>query len=90
VTRLVLGAAAQQDVASIKEWYAEQPVPDLDLGFQHELEQTLGKIEEFPSGFQVVHRDIRKANLRRFAVTWWDCSIQVGGPMGTGPTPAAG
>lgn len=64
--RVYLSSAAQQDVATAKEWYAEQLVPDLDLRFQHELEQALKKIESFPAGFQIVHRDIRKTNLHRF------------------------
>ena len=66
VTRILFGSAAQQDVAAAREWYADQPVPDLDLRFQRELEAILAKIESFPSSFRVVHRDIRQASLHRF------------------------
>ena len=59
-------SAAIRDVAAAKEWYAAQDVPDLDLRFQRELEQVRETIESFPSGFPIVYRDIRRANLNRF------------------------
>lgn len=64
--RVRFSAAAQQDVAAAKEWYAKQLVPNLDVRFRDELERILGKIESIPLGFPVVYKDIRRANLHRF------------------------
>lgn len=64
--RVLLGKAAQKDVATTQEWYAQQLTPRLDIRFRDELEATLEKIEAFPTGFPVVFGDIRRANLRRF------------------------
>ncbi len=66
MNQIRLSSAAQDDIAATQEWYAEQPVPDLDLRFQRELEDILTKIEAFPKGFQVTLKDIRRANLDRF------------------------
>lgn len=66
MTRILFSAAAQADVASAKDWYADQSVPGLDVRFRKELEATLSRIEAFPAGFEVVHEDIRQASLRRF------------------------
>lgn len=64
--RIHLSSAAQKDVTTAKEWYADLLVPDLDLRFQRELERVLEQVESFPAGFPVVHKDIRRANLHRF------------------------
>lgn len=48
MNRIRLSSAAQDDITATQEWYAEQPVPDLDLRFQRELEDILTKIEAFP------------------------------------------
>lgn len=64
--RVRLSEAAQRDVHEAKEWYVENGARGLDLRFQHELEYVLQQIEAFPSSFQIIHRDVRKVNLRRF------------------------
>ncbi len=65
-SRLRLSAAAQRDVAAVKEWYAEKPTPDLDLRFQLELNKVFQQIARFPAGYSVVYKDVRRAILNRF------------------------
>ena len=61
-----LSSAAQQDIATAKQWYVDRLVPDLDLRFLQELERIFTQIESFPAGFPVVYKDVRKASLHRF------------------------
>ena len=62
---LRLGTAAQNDVASIRDWYADS-LPALDLRFQRELDRVFQQITDFPAGFPVVYKDVRRAILNRF------------------------
>lgn len=54
-----LSAAAQKDVTEARDWYAEKPVPGLDLRFLEELEDVFQQIDTFPQGFPVRHKDVR-------------------------------
>ena len=64
--RIRLSRPAQQDIAAAQEWYADQPVPNLDLRFQRELEDIFEQIESIPAGYPAIYKDIRRANLHRF------------------------
>ena len=65
-SRVRVSAAAQRDLAAAKEWYAEQPTPDLDRRFQLELEKVFQQMDGFPTSFPVVYKDVRRAILHRF------------------------
>lgn len=65
-SRIRLSRPAHQDIAAAKEWYAQQPVPNLDLRFQLELEDVFRQMETFPAGYPVLYKDVRRANLNRF------------------------
>ena len=57
--------AAEVDVDGVLSWYRERG-HDLADEFLLALEQCLYSIQENPLAFAVVHRDIRRALLRRF------------------------
>jgi len=65
VIRIRLGSEAKRDVCEAQDWYARQE-PGLDLEFRDELDSTLRRIREFPESYPVVHKDVRRADLRRF------------------------
>ncbi len=65
MTKVRLGAEAKQDVREAKEWYAERK-PGLDLEFRDELDRTIGRIQAFAESYAIVHKDVRRASLRRF------------------------
>ncbi len=65
-SRVRLSAAAQRDIAAVKEWYAKRPTPDLDLRFQQELEKVFQQVGRFPASYSVVYKDVRRAILNRF------------------------
>ncbi|MPZ45410.1 MAG: type II toxin-antitoxin system RelE/ParE family toxin [Betaproteobacteria bacterium] len=58
-------AAAEADVSEAYVWYERQR-PGLGAEFRDELRATLERIAEGPQVFQVVHRDTRRAPMRRF------------------------
>jgi toxin ParE1/3/4 len=60
-----LCSAAYQDIRETHEWYLGQ-APELDNAFREELNQTFLRIQEQSTAYPVVHRSIRRANLRRF------------------------
>src|SRR5262245_23001783 len=57
--------AAEVDVDNVLSWYRERG-HDLADQFLLALEQCLISLQENPLAFAVVHRDIRRALLRRF------------------------
>lgn len=63
--RLVLRSFIERDLDEATRWYGERQ-PGLEESFLEDIEHTLSRIEENPSLYQVVHRDIRRAPLRRF------------------------
>ena len=56
---------AEADLSNAYSWY-ERRVDGLGLDFIEEFEALLQRIGERPDLYQVVHRDIRRALLRRF------------------------
>ena len=61
-----LSSAAQHDLQTAKDWYADKGVPGLELRFLDALEEVFTRMETFPASFRVVYRDVRQANLQRF------------------------
>jgi plasmid stabilization system protein ParE len=57
--------AAEADVGDAYLWYERQR-PGLGDAFRVELKATLRRIAERPELFEVLHRDTRRAPLRRF------------------------
>jgi len=57
--------SAEADVDRVLSWYHERG-HDLADHFLLALEQCLDSIQANPQAFPVVHRDIRRALLRRF------------------------
>ena len=60
-----LSAEAEDEVTEAALWYEERR-EGLGVEFLEEAEQVFQRIEEDPTLYQVVHLDIRRANLRRF------------------------
>jgi plasmid stabilization system protein ParE len=58
-------AAAEADVAEAYVWYHRQR-PGMGGEFRGELSATLQRIAEGPEAFQVVHRNTRRAPMRKF------------------------
>lgn len=63
--RLIVRPEAEQDIASAARWYEERQ-PGLSLAFRSALDRTLATIIENPDSYTPVHRNIRRALLRRF------------------------
>lgn len=60
--------AAARDIAEARAWYEAQQV-GLSTEFLDELEAALARIGEGPLQFPQVHRDARRALVRRFPYT---------------------
>lgn len=60
-----LTSDAEDEVSEAALWY-EGRREGLGIDFLEEAERVFQEIEENPQLFQVVHLDIRRANLRRF------------------------
>jgi len=56
---------AQSDLAEAYRWYSEQAA-DLGDELLAEVGNVLERIEKFPESYAKVHRDIRRALIRRF------------------------
>ena len=56
---------ADRDIALAASWYEEQR-EGLGQEFLDELLATLGTIAEQPRAYPVLHRDVRRALMRRF------------------------
>ncbi len=63
--RLIIRPEAESDLAEAFEWY-EQRRPGLGESLLLSVEATLVAIQETPSLFPEVHRNIRRALTRRF------------------------
>src|SRR5687768_6734528 len=57
--------SAKQDFSEAFAWY-EQQTKGLGNRFEAAVDQTLKIIREFPDAFPTVHRDVRRALVRRF------------------------
>lgn len=62
---LRIGREAERDMRAAREWY-ERAIEGLGDEFLAEVESVLDRIAEAPGQFPVVHRDLRRALLRRF------------------------
>ena len=56
---------ADAELTEAREWYSHQR-KDLDLEFMQCLDDALSRIVDNPYVFPVVHRDLRRAVVRRF------------------------
>ena len=63
--RLVIRAAAADDIAAAEAWYEEQG-GDLAACFLLAVHDVLGSILEHPRMYPVTHRDVRRALVTRF------------------------
>lgn len=63
--RIVLGRRARREAAEAASWY-EGESPALGRAFLALVDTVLDRVTENPQQFPVVHRDIRRALLKRF------------------------
>lgn len=63
--RIVLGRRARRETAEAASWY-EGESPALGRAFLELVDTVLARVAENPQQFPVVHRDIRRALLKRF------------------------
>lgn len=63
--RFIVRSAAESDVAEAFGWY-EQRSPGLGLEFLRAVDVTFAIIARTPELFPPLHKDIRRARLRRF------------------------
>jgi plasmid stabilization system protein ParE len=63
--RLLVGASAEADVLDAALWY-EQRSPGLGTEFLRAVDVTLAEIARMPERYRLVHREARRALLRRF------------------------
>jgi len=57
--------AAEEDILSAARWY-ETCVPGLSTEFLRSVDESLLAFAERPEQYPVVHRDVRRALVRRF------------------------
>lgn len=62
---LLVRRRAELQASKARDWYNEQ-LNDLGRQFIAELDAAMVKVHRHPLHYQVVHRDIRRALLRRF------------------------
>jgi plasmid stabilization system protein ParE len=62
--------AAELDIAEAQVWY-EAKQPGLGAEFRSEVSQVIDRLAVSPLIYQVVHRDIRRAIVRRFPYLVW-------------------
>ncbi len=65
MTPVELRPQAKADIAEASRWYDDQR-PGLGEAFRDELDAALRSIAERPLLYPVLHRDTRRAVLRRF------------------------
>ena len=56
---------ARREVIDAHAWFTERST-GLGERFLNEVDRVVGLIAESPEGFPVLHRDLRRARLRRF------------------------
>ncbi len=64
-TDVQVSSIAEQDLTDAYLWYEKQS-PGLGNDFLLCVDATLNQIQRNPKGFQLVHRNLRRALLRRF------------------------
>jgi plasmid stabilization system protein ParE len=63
--RLVVRSATEADIADAALWYEERAI-GLGADFLRTVDVALAEIQRMPERFPVVHRECRRALLRRF------------------------
>lgn len=62
--------AAELDIAEAQVWYETQQT-GLGVKFLSEISRVIDRIVDTPHIYQIVHRDIRRAIVRRFPYLVW-------------------
>lgn len=62
--------AAELDIAEAQLWYESQQ-SGLGAEFRSEISRVIDRLTETPLIYQVVHRDVRRAIVRRFPYLIW-------------------
>lgn len=62
--------AAELDIAEAQVWYETQQT-GLGAEFRSEVSRVIDRLAETPLIYQIVHRDIRRAIVRRFPYLIW-------------------
>ena len=62
--------AAELDIAEAQVWYETQQ-PGLGAEFRSEISRVIDRLAASPLIYQVTHRDIRRAIVRRFPYLVW-------------------
>lgn len=62
--------AAELDIAAAQVWYETQQA-GLGAEFRSEISRVIDRLAESPFVYQLVHRDIRRAIVRRFPYLIW-------------------
>jgi toxin ParE1/3/4 len=62
--------AAELDVAEVQLWYESQR-SGLGAEFHSEVSQVIDRLAETPLIYQAMHRDVRRALVRRFPYLIW-------------------
>jgi plasmid stabilization system protein ParE len=62
---VVFRPQAEEEARAARKWYEEQR-PGLGARFADAIDETLQRIASNPSGFPLVHGEIRRAVVRRF------------------------
>ena len=62
---LIIKPEAEAEIEDSFDWY-ELQAEGLGYDFVHNVEQTLEAIEVMPFGYQIVHRELRRAIVHRF------------------------
>lgn len=62
--------AAELDIAKAQVWYETQQT-GLGAEFRSEISQVIDRLAATPLIYQIVHRDIRRAIVRRFPYLVW-------------------
>ena len=65
IERVIVRRLAQQDIREARLWYRKIS-PALADDFLVQLRRTITLAQEYPLGFQVVHRTFRRIPLHRF------------------------
>ena len=65
MTRLLIRPAAAADIEEAYLWYESRRI-GLGEEFLAAVDSLLGEILAHPTAYQVIHREVRRALLRRF------------------------
>ena len=63
--KIIVLAQAEKDIVEAHGWYEEQR-PGLGADFRSAIDALVHRVRENPLAYPVVHKDVRRAVLRRF------------------------